>query len=732
VPAAERAATAAVLIAALLAAAPAPVRAQTATPPPEPEETAAAAGDAAAAERSGDRALPRVEDTVVVEDALPYVPTSSTIAAKLPLPLRLTPASVSVVGAPMLDEQHATVLGDALLNVSGVNVQTGNGVFDFFVVRGFDSVSSSLILTDGAPEPESSFYHLYNVERAEVLKGPGAFLYGGSPLAATVNLVRKQPLPARFVRLAAGAGSFGTAETTADANLGSADGRHGLRVNALWRSSDGYRDRTDFDDAAVNPTYTWRPDDRTALNVSYERIDNQYSTDVGLPLVFSFEGEPSVAEVPRTRSYQSPFDTSEQTVDRFQADYEIRIGERLAVRDKLYWRRFDWLSRGTTLNGVFPGATGELEVARTLLLLDDAQRFVGNQLEATIELGGGGVTHHLLAGLEVALLEDDFTFDVALLPGIGLDHPAETAPGSIDQLFRLPGQGRAADAESRVAAPYLIDQIGIGERFGLLLGARFDRIDFEDRESGIDRTDQEVSPLVGLVWAPRDDLSVYANAGSAFAPPSTFALAPDQVPEESRQAELGVKQSFLDGRVAATAALYRLDRDNVAIPDATGIQRQTGDQRSQGLELEVAAVPRPGLRVFVAYAYTDSELTTFRELVANPFTGGFVVLDHSGNRPAFVPEQVADLWVSQRLAAGFGVAGGARWVGEQFIDEDNQFAIDGYLTLRGAVTWARGPWRLSLNLDNLTDEDYLTRGFGGTSVIPAAGFETFGRVEYTF
>jgi outer membrane receptor for monomeric catechols len=55
--------------------------------------------------------------------------------------------------------------------VSGVNVATGFGVFDYFVVRGFDSLSSGLVLTDGIAEPESTFYPLYNVRQVEVLKG---------------------------------------------------------------------------------------------------------------------------------------------------------------------------------------------------------------------------------------------------------------------------------------------------------------------------------------------------------------------------------------------------------------------------------------------------------------------------------------------------------------------------------------------------------------------------------
>ncbi|MCB1058402.1 MAG: TonB-dependent receptor plug domain-containing protein, partial [Acidobacteria bacterium] len=197
-----------------------------------PARALEAVDETAASERSGDDDAAEgflVEDEVFVEGRLPDIPTSNTVAAKLPLPLRETPASVTVIPTSLTEEQRGFILGDALENVSGVNVQTGNGVYDFFVIRGLDSVSSGLILTDGAPEPETTFYQLYNVDRVEVLKGPSAFLYGGSPLGGTVNLVRKQPEAERFTRAAGYGGSFGTFETTVDTNLASADGSLAFR-----------------------------------------------------------------------------------------------------------------------------------------------------------------------------------------------------------------------------------------------------------------------------------------------------------------------------------------------------------------------------------------------------------------------------------------------------------------------------------------------------------------------
>lgn len=674
--------------------------------------------------------------SVQVTDELPWIPSSNTVAAKLPQELRETPASVAVVPAGLLAEQGATVLGDALANVSGLEVHTGSGVFDFFVVRGFDSVSSGLILSDGAPELETTFYQLYNVERAEVFKGPTSFLYGGGPLGGTVNLVRKQPLPGTFGQLGAGTGSYGTFEATADVNAATADGTLSFRANGLWRESDGYRDGRASDLGALNPALTWRPRANHSLNLNLERVDADYRSDNGLPLLFDARGlATAVPDVPRERSYQSPFDLSDQTIDRLQLDYEALLGPRLIVRDKAYRRTMDWRSRATVFNGVFPIPGLGDRVARSLLLLDDDQELSGNQVELVASFDSGAVDHELLVGVEVVRYRDRFDFGVAFLPLIGLDDPFETAPDSSDLLPRVPGQAMAADAESVVVAPYAIDQVRIGDRLRLLVGARWDRIDFEDAAAGTARDDSELSPMLGAVWAPKPELSFYANYGEAFSPPSTFTPAADRVPEQSAQVEAGVKRSLAGGRAEATLAAFEIERRGVAIPDATGVVRQIGDQRSRGIEAELRGTVGRGpgwlsaLRYLVAYAYTDSELTEYREqlfLAEPPFV---VVRDFSGHDAPFTPEHLASVWLSTRLGAGVGAGAGVRWVSDQFIDEDNAFAIAGHATVDAGVWWRHEPWTLRLNVDNLADEEYFTRGFGGTSVIPAPGRSAVLRVE---
>ncbi|MEE8522699.1 MAG: TonB-dependent siderophore receptor [Thermoanaerobaculia bacterium] len=659
----------------------------------------------------GDSDKPRltIREELLVEDRAPYLPETVSTATKTSVPLHLLPASVSSLSHSLLRDRNALVLGDALTNVARVNAQSNAGVHDLFFMRGFDSLSSSLVLTDGAPDPEATFYQLYNVERVEVVRGPAGFLYGGNTVAGTVNLVRKRPYGGYEGRLGVLAGSHATTRTTLDLNYGKDDGSLGFRLNGLWLSSDGYRDDKASKVFAVNPVISFVPNDRTSVTFSADFLSSDFKPDSGIPLLFN-----QIPDVPREASYQTPFDFSDQNQTRLRLDVVTRVGSRLTLRNKIYFSELDWQSKGTLITAAFPGFAG-VDVFRVRNVLDDRQQFFGNQFDAVFTLGSGSVLHKLVAGVEIARLADDLRLDIGLLPTIDLFDPVETAP---ETDFLIPGFGTTADARTVVVAPYLMDEIQFSDRWHLFVGARYDSLDFKDDAVGLDKSDGQLSPFVGVLFAPIESLSIYANYGEAFSAPSTLVAGQDREPEEARQVEVGIKHRTAGGKLRTTLAFYDLEKEKIAIVDATGVTAQLGDQQSRGVELEISSSVRQGLHWTFSYAYTDAELTRFTEF--DPFF--LVIVDRSGNQPAYTPEHLANFWISQRFANGFGISGGARYVSEQFIDEDNAFEIADYVTLDALLSYERQSWGARVHLRNLTDEEYLGRGFGSASVLPADGF----------
>lgn len=666
---------------------------------------------------------PRFETAVDVEGDARVLPDTNVTAMKIGAPLQKTPASVAVVPLALAEDQGGAVLQDALKNVSGVTVGTFTGIFDQFVVRGFDSVSSGLVLVDAAAEPEATQYPLYNVQRLEVLKGPAAFVYGGSPLSSAVHLVRKQPQETRFGSLDVSAGSFGTWDASLDVNTASGNGRGAFRLNAYARNTDGWRDGRESKIYAINPAFRFIPSPSTRVDLNVEYLRSEASPDAGVPVSSFFV----VPAVPRERSYQSPLDTSKQNLLRLRLDADWRVSPVTTLHGKLYFTDLDWESTATLLTAVVPLPTNIL-VNRNLGILDDRQKLLGNQIESASSFTAFGAEHRLLIGFENSRLTDRYRQDAGLLPVIDLLNPIETAqpPAQI-----IPGFSAAADAKAWVSAPYAVDLVSVSDKLQVFGGARVDFLNYDDTATRTERDATRFSPSGGIVFTPRPEVSFYVSGNSAFAPPSSTVAGPRE-PETSRQFELGSKASLFGGKAQASAAVYDLRRRNIAIPDAAGLLRQSGDQRSRGFEVDLRAETGP-LTLLAGYALTDATLERFAERVVvdfdpTTFTPVFATVDRSGNTSPFAPRHLVNAWASRRFDA-FEVGLGVRLVGEQFIAEDNVRKLESYGLLDAMAAYRFGRARLVVNLHNIADKEYFTRGFGNTSIIPGAPFAAYARVE---
>lgn len=128
----------------------------------------------------------RIND-VNAPDNKDYKITNAVTATKTDTPIMQTPMSVKVVSQQVMKDQQVITVDQALRNVSGAG---GNGTF---FLRGFGNYN---IYRDGYLN-QSQWAHtedLENVERVEVLKGPGSLLYGRTEPGGLVNFVTKKPL----------------------------------------------------------------------------------------------------------------------------------------------------------------------------------------------------------------------------------------------------------------------------------------------------------------------------------------------------------------------------------------------------------------------------------------------------------------------------------------------------------------------------------------------------------
>lgn len=664
-------------------------------------------------------------DTVmVVAERDQVFPQMSSIATKSRLPLQLTPFAINAVSNQINQNQGNTVLSETMNNISGANIQTGFGIHDYFVLRGFNTLDNGLVLTDGTIEPEVIIYNLYNVEQVEILKGPGAFLYGGKPLSGTINLMRKQPNFSNFLNVSGMYGSFNSYRGLVDAGFVGVNNHLSGRFNGIFQQSDFYRDDKNNKIYAVNPAITWRIDNKTEMNVNAEYFNSEYKPDSGLPLVYNYKTGllDQLADVKRTNSYQTPEDYSDQNMLRLKLNLSRQLGEHSGITNKFYYTNLDWKSNGTLLMGAFPGIEGGLWVNRTLQKLDDQQALAGNQLELTTQFKTATVKHNLLVGFEVSQWKDDFTINVVpQLPLTSLNNPVETYDPDVYPAYPY----QAGDVTSTVLAPYFLDIINIFSKTSLIFGGRYDYIDFDKKKSDLGEKYNSYSPSIGISYSPQQSLTLYANAGQAFAPPSS-RLEEKLDPEKSSQLELGIKKIWLNGKIRSTVSVYQLDKENIAIPDKNGFTQQVGSQQAQGVEVDILAQMTDKCASIFTYAYTNSKMSEFNEIVTigvdnsgRPMTA---VVDRSGNSASFAPQNIVSFWHNREIGQVGGFGAGVRYVSSQYIAEDNIYKIDGYVTFDAMVYYQLGKTRWQFNLKNISSSKYEMRGFGGYSVIPAPPF----------
>jgi TonB-dependent siderophore receptor len=631
-----------------------------------------------------------------------------------------TPLFISEYGVEEIEMQGNVTLKDALWNFAGVTSGTGNGVHDFFVIRGVDSLTGALVMYDRVPEPEATFYSLYNVEKIQVVKGAASFLFGANSTSGAVNLIRKTPHDTDFTQMSFGFGSYNTYEQSLDYNVANLSDRLSFRLNVLALNSDGYRDDMVTERYGINPSFRYDIDDDSLLEVQLEYTKNRSTPDAGLPI---YQGK--LINAQRTTSYQDPSDYSDQEYYRLQIDYTRQLSDVTTLTNKVFYTDAKWDSSGVVFAGIDIFGFGQsTTLSRYKPSLDDHQTIYGDYLELTHVFDDGNVEHELLTGLALTRYSNDYDFKNPAFTDIDTVTKA-TAVNAF-----LPDQpSKSADATLDWLGLYALDTMKVTQKFSVMFGARFNWFDYQDSDaSALDKDDTLVSPMAGATYALNDNILFFANVMQGYAPPSSFQRTDGAVdPERGRNIEGGLKWQDAASRTYGQVSWFQLDREDVPVSTTpSGFLNETGDTSTEGIELEFGVKPLDNWLVYGTWTYQDSTLDSYSESL-----GGFV-LDRSGNDTPFVPEQSLRLWSDYELPNGFGIGGGATYVGSQKIAPDNGYTINAYTTYDAVVYYRETQWEASVNFKNLTNEQYDYRGISSTSVIPADGFNFLTRISYKF
>lgn len=685
----------------------------------------AAANDDPAQRKPAD--LDKVE--VLGQRYLPdYTARNTRSATRTETALLNVPQSVTVVTDKLIADQAMTNLADTFRYMPGIGLAQGEGNRDTPVLRG--NTSTADFFVDGIRDDVQYIRDVYNLDRAEALKGPNAMVFGRGGSGGVLNRVTRQ---ADGELHRAGTLQFGSGNrrrSTLDVGSPLADNA-GLRLNAVYEDSESFRDGFELKRYGVNPSYGVDLGAGTRLQLSYERFHDERVADRGVP---SLNGRP-VDVHPSTffgNPAQSPVDAN---VDAFDATVDHAFSNGVNLRNHLRWADYD-----KVYQNVYPGAVDAAAQTVSISAYNDAttRENLFNQTDLTWQAATGRIQHTLLVGAEFGRQVTDnrrltgyfgAPGSAATSVQVPLSNPISTAPLG----FRPSASNADNHSTAKVAAVYVQDQIELSPQWHAILGLRYDgfRVDLRNNRTGATfRSDDGLlSPRGGLVYKPVDAVSLYASYSIAYQPRAGEQLSSLSAsnaaldPETFRNREIGAKWDIRPD-LAASIAVYRLDRGNVAIVDPGDPTRSVlvDGQVGKGVEFGIAGRITEAWQLMGGYAYQTGEITSTQSAAAR-----------AGNRLAQLPEHSASLWNRYDINDAFGVGLGIIHRGEIFANVDNTVALPAFTRFDGALYWTLNPsMQLQLNVENLGNKRYFASAHSNSNITPGAPRSAWVSVNYRY
>lgn len=645
----------------------------------------------------------------------PRLDRPASTASNLALSPLQTPASVETLTREQLESRGDSSLVDAVTRATGISAlgHPGNSGSSLSV-RGFTDTTSVMRLYDGLRQYGGvgvSFpFDTWSIERIEVLRGPASVIHGDGAIGGVINVVPRKPArgPVRNEVQA----QLGTEGERALA-FGSGGGINELlsyRLDVSGRQSDGWVDRGD------NRQFTFagavRLDASPEFNVGLSHSQGRHDPMryFGTPLI---DGQPMRAL--REKNYNVA-DSAMKFEDRWtELDAQWMPGGRITVRSKLYHVVSDryWRNAETY---VYNAGTGLIDRSGNTEIRHDQEQ-TGNTTHATFGGRLFGLANQVAAGFDVNRSSFQHTNNTYTGSSPSVD-PFNPDPGLF--VSAAPFIPRYRN-EAEQHAVFAEDRLELTPQWSVVVGARHDRADVSryDLVAGapaFDRSFSHTGWRLGTVYLLQPDTSVYAQFSKAADPvASMLFLSPaNSVFDLStgKQVEVGIKQSFWDGKGDWTLAAYAIEKNNLLTRDTTNpaLRIQVGQRSSRGVEGSLSLPLGTTVRIDANAAVLRARFDDFTESV------GGVAVSRNGNVPPDVPQRLANLWLGWRFQPDWTLSGGLRHVGKRYANNANTLTLPAYTLLDAALQWQAAPdTTLALRAFNVFDRYHFTTSYYTTT-----------------
>lgn len=435
--------------------------------------------------------------TVRMKSTVLKQPTLIVTASKRKQNIEDAPTTVEVVSAEDIQSRNVTTLDEVLQNTAGVSI-----INDQVSLRGstgwnLAAGSRVLLMLDGHPLINGDTgginwdaVPVEEVERVEIVKGPGSALYGSNAMAGMINVITRDPSP--------------QPQTSYKLSWGFYD----EPAYPSWRWTDR------FLTYRIDDLNSWDP----LHSLSFEGIDLSHSRRFGNIGMLVKLGRK------RSSGYTQNGDYSRWHV---LSKFKIRFSPSKTLMVTTNWAQsnagkfLEWASQENPML-VKPGKLGDRVYSEKTTLHATFEHGVNQQFAYSLKANGYRYfwQNHFNNDDSTYAKTDRFGFEAQ---GYYYTGKQSFTFGS-EVVYHHTNSIMFGDQSTMDVAFYLEDEVKFIPQLTLTLGSRFDH----HQVAGIS-TDQQFSPRAGLVGRPWQGASMRLSAGHGFRAPSIAEIFAEYV-----------------------------------------------------------------------------------------------------------------------------------------------------------------------------------------------------------
>ncbi len=680
----------------------------------------------------------RLELRVELETTPNLMERIQVTATKTALSIGEVPAQTDVVDRETIDRRGDQELTQAIAHVPGLVVSTQAGSFESVTLRGLprdgNEFTNTLLLIDGVPQTDSRNsarvvnLPINDARSIEVVRGPNSALYGRTAVGGAVNVLTADPTPEHRFGVDLTVGEFGALKGVGRA-LGPLGRWGGYYLSLAREHNEGYfTGPIDFgvDETAAFGKLTFVPDRKSFGSVSLNGVVSDNSTPTNVPIIDGQLLSDLDPRFDRRATLNFPGPNYHQEELRLTVNYTRSLADSVRLVEVFGYRpiQYKFIDDGDVIGGPFDLEANTLTMFPFELQTDEDIFYQELRLEAAPEFGG--VRTSLIVGGSYertgGFSAGNLIFTDPDLFGWTLNYPNPIFPPRDEwQFFRFGGN----DYDLGITGFFAQYMIEPTSRWVMTVGGRYDRLaldntlTFRDGDPRVEDTFDAFSPKISstLTLVGVEDggpvVNAYATYSRAFLPPrrpSQLRPSDEQIeliPEDIDNYEVGLKGSVLGGALSFEGAYFRMHRDGIVTTERRGpffLPTNAGKHKYRGFETGVRWRPVHKLTTYLNASFYRNR---FGDFVIESSRGDTVL---TGNRLPISPDRVVNGGAVYSPAPFADFTLDVKHVGSVKVDQRNTFELDPYTLVDAAVTWRRGPLRITLSAHNLFNTEYFWNG----------------------